>query len=214
MEKENMLLSSFEYRRRTRREEKLRLADYVTDSLLNPGETVFLGAGTTVSYIGEAIARKCCHYSFKIWTNNIGLINTWLTKHEKFFAFNFVGIVAGEFSSKNMSVINLSLPLAEVPKIIIGSPAISMKGLSADNISTGHQVDSLIKRTREIILVADGSKIGRTETYVTRSVRMLRLDIKKKKKYILITTQPPEGRAEFESEIGRLEKIGMEVKIV
>ena len=215
MERENMLLSSFEYRKKIHREEKLRLAEYVTENFLSPGETIFLGAGTTVSYIGEAIAKRCSNYSFKVWTNNIGLINTWLTRYEKFFAFNFVGIVAGEFSSKNMSVINLTLPLASIPKVIIGSPAISMKGLSADNISTEHQVDSIIKRTQEIIVVADGSKIGKTETYITRSVRMLRLDIRKKKKYILVTTKPAQGeKAEFEKEIARLEKVGMEIKII
>jgi DeoR/GlpR family transcriptional regulator of sugar metabolism len=212
--KEKLILSSFEYRKNICKEEKLKIATFVV-KLLSPGETIFLGAGTTVSYIGEEIAKLCAHYSLKIWTNNIGLINTWLEKYEKFFTFNFIGIVAGEFSSKNMSIINLSLPMSEIPKVIISSPAISSKGLSADNISTQHQVDSLIKRTHEIIIVADSSKIGKTETYITRSARMIKIDIKKKKKYLLITTKPSQQFHEiFENEISKLQQMGIETKIL
>ncbi|HOL50227.1 MAG TPA: hypothetical protein PK165_07995, partial [bacterium] len=159
-------------------------------------------------------AKCCANYSLKIWTNNIGLINTLLTKYERFFTFNFVGIVSGEFSSKNMSIINLTLPVSEIPKIIIGSPAISSKGMSADNISTQHQVDSLIKRTNEIIVVADGSKIGKTETYLTRSSRMIRIDIKKGRRYLLITTKPQETQELFEKEISKLQNLGINVKIL
>lgn len=212
--KEKIILSSFEYRRTVNKEEKLKLAEYVAKHLIVPGETIFLGAGTTVSYIGEEIARYCINYSLKIWTNNIGLINTWLARHEKFFTFNFVGIVAGEFSSKNMSIINLTLPMPEIKRVIISSPAISSKGLSADNIPTQHQVDSLIKRTSEIILVADGSKVGRTDTYITRSARMIRIDIKKGKRYLLLTTKPENYHELFDKNISRLQQMGMETKIL
>ncbi|MCM8759025.1 MAG: hypothetical protein NC906_04545 [Candidatus Omnitrophica bacterium] len=212
--KEKIILSSFEYRRTVNKEEKLKLAEYVAKHLIVPGETIFLGAGTTVSYIGEEIARHCINYSLKIWTNNIGLINTWLARHEKFFTFNFVGIVAGEFSSKNMSIINLTLPMPEIKRVIISSPAISSKGLSADNIPTQHQVDSLIKRTSEIILVADGSKVGRTDTYITRSARMIRIDIKKGKRYLLLTTKPENYHELFDKNISRLQQMGMETKIL
>jgi len=212
--KENFILSSFEYKRNINKEEKLALATYAAKHVVNPGETIFLGAGTTISYLGEEIARICKSYSLKIWTNNIGLVNLWLTKNEKFFTFNFVGLVAGEFSSKNMSIINLTLPMTEIPKIIIGSPAISNKGLSADDIATQHQIDSLIKRTKEIIIIADGTKIGNTETYITRSARMIRLDIKKHKRYLMLTTEPEKNKNLFEKEIQRLQQMGVETKIV
>ncbi|HOK80862.1 MAG TPA: hypothetical protein PK354_08425 [bacterium] len=211
---EKIILSSFEYKRHINKNDKVKLAQYVTQHIIAPNETIFLGAGTTVSYVGEEIARCCANYSLKIWTNNIGLINILLTKFEKFFTFNFVGIVSGEFSSKNMSIINLTLPVPEIPKIIIGSPAISSKGMSADNISTQHQVDSLIKRTNEIIIVADGSKIGKTETYLTRSARMIRIDIKKGRKYLLLTTKPQTNQELFEKEVSRLQNIGINVKIL
>jgi len=208
-------LSSFEQRRTIRNKEKTAIAQFVTANLLPPGETLFLGAGTTVSYIGEEIAKKYAHASFKIWTNNIGLINLWLAKYEAFFAFNFVGIVEGEFSSKNMSIINLSLPVPEIPKVIIGSPAVSAKGLSADSIATGYQVDSLIKRTKEIIVVADASKIGTTETYLTRSARMLKLDIARKKRHILVTTAPHQENCDiFRDETARLERMGVQIRVV
>lgn len=212
--KEKIILSSFEYRKTVNREDKLKLATYVAKHMVSPGETIFLGAGTTISYIGEEISLHCINYSLKIWTNNIGLVNTWLTKHEKFFTFNFVGIVAGEFSSKNMSIINLTLPMPEIEKVFISSPAISSKGLSADNIPTQHQVDSLIKRTKEIIIVADGSKIGKTDTYLTRSARMIRIDIKKGKRYFLLTTKPTENQELFEKNISKLQQMGMEIKIL
>lgn len=212
--KEKIILSSFEYRKKLNREKKLKLAEHIARHLIVPGETIFLGAGTTVSYIGEEIAKYCINYSLKIWTNNIGLINTWLAKHEKFFTFNFVGIVAGEFSSKNMSIINLTLPMPEIERIIISSPAISSKGLSADNIPTQHQVDSLIKRTKEIILVADCSKIGKTDTYITRSARMIRIDIRKGKKYLLLTTKPENNQQLFEKNIMKLQQMGMETNIL
>ncbi|MGB9642877.1 MAG: hypothetical protein ACPL3Q_06745 [Candidatus Ratteibacteria bacterium] len=211
---EKIILSSFEYKRHINKNDKVKLAQYVTQHIIAPNETIFLGAGTTVSYVGEEIARCCTNYSLKIWTNNIGLINILLAKFEKFFTFNFVGIVSGEFSSKNMSIINLTLPVPEIPKIIIGSPAISSKGMSADNISTQHQVDSLIKRTNEVIIVADGSKIGKTETYLTRTARMIRIDIKKGRKYLLLTTKPQIDYEFFEKEVSRLQNLGINVKIL
>ncbi|MCM8788576.1 MAG: hypothetical protein NC907_02170, partial [Candidatus Omnitrophica bacterium] len=106
------------------------------------------------------------------------------------------------------------LPMPEIARVVISSPAISSKGLSADNISTQHQVDSLIKRTKEIVVVMDGSKIGKTDTYITRSARMIRIDIKKRKKYLLLTTGVQDNKMVFEQNILKLQQMGMEIKIL
>ncbi len=205
------LFLSFEKRRDIAKEKKIKIAQKALE-YINLGEEIFLGAGTTVSYVGELIAKSSSHFMLKIWTNNIFILNLYLKEYDALFSQNFVGIVSGEISRKNLSIVNIYLPFTKIDKIVIGTPGFSVKGLSSDDVYTVQQVEHLIKKAQKVIIVADDSKIGRECIYQTRSIRMIKMDLKNKKEYILITNSSNEKS--FISTIKRFKEIGIKVVIV
>ena len=82
------LFLSFEKRRKLGEEKKIKIAKKAM-GFISPGNEIFLGAGTTVSYLGEELARSEKHFMLKIWTNNLFLVSLWLKKYERFFTDNF-----------------------------------------------------------------------------------------------------------------------------
>lgn len=202
------LFLSFEKRRNFNQETKEKIASKCME-LIDTGDDIFLGAGTTVSFLGEYLAESEQHFMLKIWTNNIFVLNSWLKNHEGFFLENFVGIVSGEVSRKNLSIVDIHFNFSHVGKVIIGSPGLSAKGLSADDINTVQQIEHIIRRAGEVIILADSSKIGRECTYNTRSMRMIKIDIKKKKKYTLITNE--DKGVLYEKTLKKLKESGMEI---
>lgn len=202
------LFLAFEKRRRFNQEVKERISGRCMD-FISPGNEIFLGAGTTVSFLGEYLAQSEKHFMLKIWTNNVFVLNLWLKKYEGFCLENFVGIVSGEVSRKNLSIVDIHLNFSRVEKVIIGSPGISLKGLSSDDIHTVQQIEHIIRKAGEVIILADSSKIGRECTYQTRSMRMIKIDIQKKKKYTLITNECKEEI--YDRTIKKLKEIGISV---
>ncbi|MCX8082552.1 MAG: hypothetical protein N3D17_04070 [bacterium] len=182
------LFLSFEKRSRFNQSAKEKIAKKCLE-LVSSGDEIFLGAGTTVSYLGEHLAQSDKHFMLKIWTNNLFVLNLWLKKYERFFLENFIGIVSGEISRKNLSIVDIHYNFSKIQKVILGSPGISTKGLSSDDINTVQQVEHIIRKAGEVIILADSSKIGRECTYQTRSMRMIKIDIKNKKRYTLITDE-------------------------
>jgi DeoR family ulaG and ulaABCDEF operon transcriptional repressor len=202
------LFLAFEKRRKFNHEVKEKIARRCMD-LINTGDEIFLGAGTTVSYLGEYLAQSDRHFMLKIWTNNLFVLNLWLKKYERFFLENFVGIVSGEISRKNLSIVDIHYNFSRIQKVIIGSPGISIRGLSSDDINTVQQVEHIIRKAGEVIILADSSKIGRECTYQTRSMRMMKIDIKNKKRYTLITN---EGKGDiYTKTIKRLKESGINI---
>lgn len=202
------LFLSFEKRMKFNQDVKERIARRCVE-LINPGDEIFLGAGTTVSYLGEYLAQSDRHFMLKIWTNNLFVLNLWLKKYERFFLENFIGIVSGEISRKNLSIVDIHYNFSKIQKVIIGSPGISTRGLSSDDINTVQQVEHIIRKAREVIILADSSKIGRECTYETRSMRMIRIDIKNKKKYTLITNESKEEM--YQKTIRKLKENGVQI---
>lgn len=207
------LFLSFEKKRNLNQDIKKKIAGKTLD-LINVGDEIFLGAGTTTSFLGEDIAKSGKHFMLKIWTNNIFIVSLWLKNYDKIFSENFIGITAGEVSRKNLSIVNLIAPFSHVEKSVIGTPGISTKGLSADDMDTVQQIEFIGKRTRNVIILADNSKIGRECTYITRSIRMIKLDIKNGKKYILITNSNSENPSSYSHTISRLKEIGFQILTV
>lgn len=207
----NDLFLTFEKRRIIEKEKKMKIAQKAIE-FINSGEEIFLGAGTTVSYIGELLAKSSNHFMLKIWTNNIFTLNQWLKEYEKIFSENFVGIVSGEVSRKNLSIVNIFLPFSKIEKIIIGTQGFSLRGLTSDDVYTVQQIDHLIKKSKKIIILADDTKIGRECTYQTRSMRMIKMDLDKGKEYILITNEF--SGKEFISIIKKFKEIGIKVILV
>lgn len=202
------LFLSFEKRRKFNQKTKEKISRKCME-LINTGDDIFLGAGTTVSFLGELLARSEKHFMLKIWTNNIFVLNLWLKHYEGFFLENFVGLVSGEVSRKNLSIVDIHFDFSRVGKVIIGSPGISSRGLSSDDINTVQQIEHVIRRAGEVIILADSSKVGRECTYQTRSMRMIKIDAKKNKKYTLITDAA--GGGIYGKTIKKLKESGMHI---
>ncbi|MDD3726087.1 MAG: hypothetical protein PHI44_02685 [Candidatus Ratteibacteria bacterium] len=202
------LFLAFEKRSRFNQEAKEKIARRCVE-FISPGDEIFLGAGTTISYVGEYLAQSDRHFMLKIWTNNIFVLNLWLKKYEGFFLENFVGIVGGEISRKNLSVVDIHYNFSKIQKVVIGSPGISTRGLSSDDINTVQQIEHIIRKAGEVIVLADSSKIGRECTYQTRSMRMIRIDIKNRRKYTLITNENKEDL--YLKTIKKLKEIGIQI---
>lgn len=177
--------------------------------LIGPGAEIFLGAGTTVACLGEHLAASEKHHMLKVWTNNLFLLDIWLTRHERFFAENFIGVVSGEVSLKNLSVVNLLFPFKRIDLALIGAPGISARGLSADDTNTVQQVEQVIKRAGQVVILADRSKVGRDCCYLARSMRMIRMDIARGRRYTLVTDRSAEKG--FSTTVDRLRQAGLEV---
>lgn len=205
------LFLNFEKRKNIEKEKKIKIAEKALE-LIHPGEEIFIGAGTTVSYLGELLAKSQNHFMLKVWTNNIFILNLWLKDYEKFISKNFIGIVSGEISQRNLSVVNIYLPFAKINKIIIGTPGFSVKGLSADDVYTVQQIEYLVRKAEKVLILADSTKIGRECIYLTRSMRMIKIDLKKGKEYILITNNSNEKI--FQSTINKFKEIGIKLIIV
>ncbi|MFA5394058.1 MAG: hypothetical protein WC338_06325 [Candidatus Ratteibacteria bacterium] len=204
------LFLSFEKRKKLNQENKRGIARKVLE-LISTGDEIFLGAGTSVACLGEELAKPGKQFMLKIWTNNLFIVNLWLKEHNQIFSENFVGITAGEISRKNLSVVNVVAPFSQIEKAIIGTPGISARGLSADDMDTVQQIEFLIKRVSRVIILADSSKIGRECTYPTRSMRMIKLDIKKGKKYILVTDRNNDVKPGVTDTISKLQDFGFQV---
>jgi len=62
-----------------------------------------------------------------------------------------------------------------------------------------------------VIILADSAKVGRECTYLTRSMRMVKLDIKNGKEYTLITDADPAATDEQRKNLKRLEETGLNI---
>lgn len=204
------LFLSFEKRKKLNQETKQGIARKVLE-LIVTGDEIFLGAGTSVACLGEELAKPGKHFMLKIWTNNLFIVNLWLKENNQIFSENFVGVTGGEVSRKNLSVVNVVAPFSQIEKAVIGTPGISARGLSADDMDTVQQIEFLIKRVSRVIILADSSKVGRECTYPTRSMRMIKLDIKKGKKYVLVTDRNNDAKPEVAETISRLQDFGFQV---
>ena len=206
------LFLSFEKRKHLNHEKKSAIARRAL-LMIQPEEQVFLGAGTSVALFGEELAKSERHFMLKIWTNNLFVVSLWLGRYERMFSENFVGITAGEISRKNLSIVNLGAPFSRIEKAVISTPGITAKGMSSDDMDTVQQMEFLMRRVAKVIILADSTKVGRECTYQTRSMRMMRLDVKAGKEYTLITDAGG-GLPEYGRTLSRVKEAGVRVEIV
>ena len=137
--------------------EKERIGKFAAQ-YINSGETVLMDAGTTTLEVARNIKGK---ENLWIITNAVN-ISTLLTSVDQVR----VVLTGGELCRRYLSMVG---PTAEetiskfhVDKVILGADAISVKyGLSCASLQEAQVKKVMIKAGREIIIVADHSKIGK-----------------------------------------------------
>lgn len=129
--------------------------------LVQPGDTVFLGSGTTVLEVAKCLAD---HQNLTIITNSLPVINMLAGCS----GIKMV-IIGGIFRSSELSFIGhiAENALSEIhaDKVIMGARAISLeKGLTNDYLDETLTDRAIIKSSEQIILVADHTKCGSIST--------------------------------------------------
>lgn len=129
--------------------------------LINDGETVFLGSGTTVL---EAAKNLRARKNLTVITNSLPVLNA-------LAGINEITVVSlgGQLRDSELSFIGhiTEQALAElrVDKVIMGTRGVSLEhGLTNDYLQETLTDRAILKIGREVILAADHSKINRVST--------------------------------------------------
>jgi DeoR/GlpR family transcriptional regulator of sugar metabolism len=131
-----------------------------TARLVNNGETIFLGSGTTVLAVARALLK---HKNLTIITNSLPVMNI-LNKTE-----HTIISLGGALRASELSFIGHVTEQAasefRADKVIIGTPAVSLQhGLSHDYLPETMTDRAVLKIGSRIIIVADHSKFEKVAT--------------------------------------------------
>jgi DeoR/GlpR family transcriptional regulator of sugar metabolism len=143
-------------RRREQAEEKRRIGNAAAE-LIQDGETVFLGSGTTVLEVAENLrARR----NLTVITNSLPVLNTLAA-----LPGISVIVLGGMLRASELSFIGhiAEMALAEVraDKVIFGTRALDLEhGLTNDYLPETLTDRAVLSVGREVILVADHTKFG------------------------------------------------------
>lgn len=143
-------------RRREQADEKRRIGVAAAE-LIQDGETVFLGSGTTVLEVAENLRSR---RNLTVITNSLPVINTLAA-----LPGISVIVLGGMLRDSELSFIGhiAELALAELraDKVIVGTRALDLEhGLTNDYLPETLTDRAVLSVGREVILVADHTKLG------------------------------------------------------
>lgn len=143
-------------RSKEKTEIKERIARTVA-SLVNDGEKIFLGSGSTTAAIAAALLH---HRNLTVVTNAINIANILMVAPQI-----KVAVVGGFLRSSELSLIGYlaenALHGLQVDKLIIGIRGIDpVKGLTSDNMEELLTDQAILNISKNVIVVADHSKFG------------------------------------------------------
>ncbi|MCB9136351.1 MAG: DeoR/GlpR transcriptional regulator [Anaerolineales bacterium] len=131
----------------------------VAAELVRPRETIFLGSGTTVLEVARALRERT---NLTILTNSLPVLNL-LSGTD-----NTLICLGGMLRETELSFIGhlTEQALAEVraDKVFMGTRAITPEGLTNEYLPETLTDRAILNSGREIIIVADHTKFGRTAT--------------------------------------------------
>ncbi len=146
-------------RSREQENEKERIGR-ATAALIQDGETVFLGSGTTVLQVAQHLITR----NITVITNSLPVINL-MSEKENIELIALGGMLRDSELSFIGHITEQALSEVRADKIIIGIRAISLnQGLTNDYLPETLTDRAILKVGREVILVADHSKINRVST--------------------------------------------------
>jgi DeoR/GlpR family transcriptional regulator of sugar metabolism len=130
-------------------------------SLVRDKETVFLGSGTTVL----EVARNLRHYkSLTVVTNSLPVLNIMAGLNE-ITVISLGGMLRESELSFIGHITEQALAEVRVDKVLMGTRGLSLEhGLTNDYLQETLTDRAILKIGREVIIVADHSKINRVST--------------------------------------------------
>jgi DeoR family transcriptional regulator of aga operon len=148
------------HRQKEQAEEKIRIGQ-IAASLVQEGETVLLGSGTTVLEVARALrGRK----HLTVLTNSLPVVNT-LAGVEEITVIGLGGMLRDSELSFIGHITEQALNEVRADKVFIGTRAISLEdGLTHEYLPETMTDRAILKAGKEIIVLADHTKFGRTAT--------------------------------------------------
>jgi len=130
-------------------------------SLVQDGDTIFLGSGSTVLEVARSLVK---HHSLSVITNSLPVINT-LAGMADLTLVSLGGLVRSSELSFIGHITELALAELRADKVIVGTRAISLEqGLTNDYLPETMTDRAILRIGRELIIVADHTKFGRIST--------------------------------------------------
>jgi DeoR family transcriptional regulator of aga operon len=127
-----------------------------TAALIQDGETVFLGSGTTVLQVAQHLVKR----NLSVITNSLPVINL-LSEKENIDLIALGGVLRDRELSFIGHLTEQALAEVRADKIIIGIRAISLdQGLTNDHLPETQTDRTILSAGRESIIVADHTKCG------------------------------------------------------
>ena len=127
-------------------------------ALVNDGETVFLGSGTTVLEIARNLRG---HRNLTVITNSLPVVNV-LAGSEEITVICLGGMLRDSELSFIGHITEQALAEVRADKVFIGTRAISLEhGLTHEFLPETMTDRAILKSGKEIIVVADHTKFGR-----------------------------------------------------
>jgi DeoR family transcriptional regulator, aga operon transcriptional repressor len=140
--------------------EKIRIGHAAAD-LVKAGETIYLGSGTTVLETARALKGR---EQLTVITNSLPVINT-LAGEEGITVICLGGMLRDSELSFIGHITEQALAEIHTDKVFIGTRAISLDhGLTNEYVPETMTDRAIVKSGREIIVLADHTKFGRTAT--------------------------------------------------
>jgi DeoR family transcriptional regulator, aga operon transcriptional repressor len=141
-------------------DEKIRIGR-ATAELITDKETVFLGSGTTVLEVARNLRDR---KNLTVITNSLPVLNM-LAGVKEITVISLGGMLRDSELSFIGHITEQALAELRADKVIIGARAVSLEhGLTNDYLPETQTDRAIFKVGREVILVADHSKINRVST--------------------------------------------------
>ncbi len=138
-------------------DEKLRIGQAAA-ALVQDGETVFLGSGTTVLEVARALRPR---HGLTVLTNSLPVVNA-LADLPDITLVCLGGVLRPSELSFIGHITEQALGEVRADRVIIGTRAVSLEqGLTNDYLPETLTDRAILKAGREVIVVADHTKFGR-----------------------------------------------------
>lgn len=156
----------------------------VTADLVADRETILLGSGTTVLEVARHLRNR---HNLTVITNSLPVLNM-LAGTKDITVISLGGMLRESELSFIGHITEQALAEVRVDKVIMGTRGISLEhGLTNDYLQETLTDRAILRIGREIIIVADHSKVNRVSTVLLaplNSLHTLVTDVKVDKKFI------------------------------
>jgi DeoR family transcriptional regulator, aga operon transcriptional repressor len=147
-------------REREQADEKVRIGRAAAD-LISDKETVFLGSGTTVLEVTRGLRDR---KQLTVITNSLPVLNT-LAGLKQITVISLGGMLRDSEMSFIGHITEQALNEVRVDKVIMGTRGLSLEhGLTNDYLQETLTDRAILKIGREVIIVADHTKVNRVAT--------------------------------------------------